>query len=322
MAENQMITRMRVALVLCTTLLLSSCEQPRQPVNIAGNQWLGYQPLYIADVRDCSDCTFKQQYHSHTPFQLTIMPATTAVIRLLANQQLDAALLTLDEAMGVQASTGVDLCVAHILSYSEGADALVLGPNATLEQPVLRIGYEETALGSYMLHRALEHLPLNTTAVVPQMLLPTGHLQGIKNAEVDAVLTYQPFIAQIKEIGGQVVFDTSAIPYEVVDVLVVHTAVWQRERELLTWLTEQTWEFGRTSLLAREPFAEHRVLQNTGLSSEQLTVALAGLHFPTAAENEEALQNKLPAIVARLNSYLIEQQLISQPAVLPACSEV
>lgn len=127
-------------------LLLTSCGQKREPINIGGNTWLGYQPYYLAKEEfGCSACPTHDSYVGGQAFRINMMPATTSTLRLFSSGELDGALLTLDEAIGFQSRTQTPICVAQILSYSDGADAILTLPDLDPNQPFI-IGNEQSAL--------------------------------------------------------------------------------------------------------------------------------------------------------------------------------
>ena len=312
----------RVFFTLALASLLLACAPPREPVNLAGNQWLGYQPLYLADASGCVQCPFLEQYYGERAYKLTMMPSTTVVTRLMANGQLDGALVTLDEAISLQSRSNLDVCVARVLSFSAGADAMLMAENVNFAKKPLMIGYEETALGGYFLQRAMDSLLLTRDDIETRMLLPTEHAEGLASGSVDMVITYQPFISQLEALGAQVVFDSSEIPHEIVDVLLVRSEVWRREQQMLEWLVADLWESGRRSLFDRESATESMLLNNTGLNQEELEAALTGLHFPDYQENRQMLRAELATIVGNLNTYMHGNGLIEQSAVLPSCYEL
>jgi len=86
-----------------------------------------------------------------------------------------------------------------------------------------RIGVEDTALGDYVLARALQVHGMGDSEITPVSLTVDQTVAAFKSGEVDAVVTFEPFKSSITKLGGMKVFDSSEIPDEVVDVLVVHS---------------------------------------------------------------------------------------------------
>ena len=110
------------ALTLALILSLLGCSDQTDTLRIGANRWLGYGPLYLAD-----------DLHWMTPsgYRLVEYPHTTGVLRGYRNGLLDAALLTLDEALILQ-SSGQPVQILLVADVSAGAD--VLFANAHIQQ--------------------------------------------------------------------------------------------------------------------------------------------------------------------------------------------
>lgn len=305
-------------LLLAALLIMGACSKQHEALNLAGNTWLGYQPLYLVQARNaCPDCTL--EVLPGQSVKITMMPSTTMVLRLFGAKKLDAAMLTLDEAVSFQSNTGIAICVAAALSYSNGADAALVMPGFDLNKQQLKVGYEETALGGYMLHRTVEKLNWPREKLAMQLLVPKNHVEALTQGQVDVVITYEPYSSQLKKQGAQVLFDSKALPGEIVDILVVQQASWLQHRELLKSLVAKQWQQG-VAALDNLSVAELTFLQqSTELNADELASALSGMQFFDAAQNQEFLIEKLPAVMAQMNTYLLNSKQISQPAELPAC---
>ena len=203
-----------------------------------------------------------------------------------------------------------------------GADAMLIAEDVNLTKKPLIIGYEETALGGYFLQRAMDSLVLMPEDIETRMLMPTEHAEYLRAGTVDMVITYQPFISQLEALVAKVIFDSSEIPHEIIDVLLMRSEVWQREQDMLEWFVGDVWEFGRLSLYNREAETEAMLQHNTGLNSAELEAALAGLHFPDYEESRHILAGQLPTLVNNLNTYIQRNGLINNAARLPSCYEL
>lgn len=305
-------------LLFLSVLGLVACSKQQEPLNLAGNTWLGYQPLYLIQARmGCPDCTF--DVLPGQAVKVTKMPSTTMVLRLFGAGKLDAAMLTLDEALSFQSQTGIDLCVAAILSYSNGADAAMALPGFASNRESIKVGYEETALGGYMLHRVVEELDWSPEKLEMQLLVPRNHVDALIQEKVDVVITYEPYISQLKKLGAQVLFDSTALQGEIVDILVVRQSSWRKQQKLLQSLLANQWQDG-VAALQNLSATELLFLQNsTELDETELASALSGMLFVDHESNRQFLAEKLTKVTARMNDYLLNNKQIPRPALLPAC---
>ncbi|WP_113907007.1 ABC transporter substrate-binding protein [Aliidiomarina celeris] len=304
--------------LLVVSLFLAGCTPAKTPLNIAGNTWLGYQPMYIAHGMNlCKNCEHRRVYRNEVPLNFTMLPSTSLTLRLFTTGELDGALLTLDEALNLQRRTNMDLCVAQVLSYSEGADAVLTLPNFDATQKI-RFGYEQTALGGYMASRAAQVLGWSSDNIETEFVVPRAHVNALLENEIDAVVSYEPYISLLRGQGAQVVFSSADIPGEVLDVLVVTRAVWREHKPLLQWLETNFWPAGLAALSSGNEETMRWLSQQTELSSVELGRSLAGIHFITPDETQSV---SLQTAVDRIGSFMQAQGRAFPAEPLTLCSE-
>ena len=106
-------------LVLLFSSLITGCSHEADPLRIGSNRWLGYAPFYLAD---------EFGWATSSNIRLVEYSTSNGVIRGMHNGLLDAALLTLDEAITLQ-STGHDIEIILVTNISAGADVLYTPTN-------------------------------------------------------------------------------------------------------------------------------------------------------------------------------------------------
>ncbi len=302
-----MLTRI---LVLLATLLLTACSQPAPPLRIGTNVWIGYEPLYLA--RKVGLLIPEQA-------QLVEYTSATQVMDAFADGAIEAAALTLDEALLIQ-QKGHDARVVLVMDYSHGADALLARPEisnlAALKGK--RVGVENTALGAYMLERAIHHaqLPLQDFKVIPMDV--HAHERAYLEGKVDAVVTFEPVRGKLLAAGARSLFDSSQIPGEIVDVLIVRanldaSRIAQLRGVLNAW-------FGALEHLRLRP-AESVALMapRLKLDAPATLKALEIIRFPSVSENKQLLtgpQAKLEQPLSALAKLMVERKLL-QPGTPP-----
>ena len=202
------------SLLVSLCLLIAACSEPNiQTLRIGTNVWPGYEPLYLA--RDLG-------YFNEHEIRLIEYTSASQVIKAYRSGLLDAAAVTLDEAIRLL-ETGEDFRVILAMDISNGADAL-LGQASVKSINDLkgkRIGVEHTALGAYFIHRVIEISPLEKQDITIVPLEVQQHERAFKEKQVDAVVTFEPARSKIMGNGGNVLFDSSRIYGEIVDVLIL-----------------------------------------------------------------------------------------------------
>jgi len=157
-----------------------------------------------------------------------------ASLDAFVGKNIDACTMTNMEALDMPAAAGVDSTALIVGDYSNGNDAVLARNNLTLAQlPGKRIMLVQKTVSEYLLERAMDVNGLG--AQIPQLRLMNtsdsdlvGAFLGNKGNQV--AVTWKPLVSQILAQGGDVkpLFDSSRIPGEILDLLVVRTEVLQR----------------------------------------------------------------------------------------------
>ena len=285
---------------------------PAPPLRVGINDWIGYEPLLIARDRQLFDPSDLR------PVELQ---ATTEVLRGLKSGVLEAAALTLDEAL-LLAHEGLDITVVAVADISQGADAVLKHPRWTDDASLngALIAYEGKAVGAYMLARMIEKLHLDAAelnlAEVPAFL----HERAYRSGQYDAIVTFEPFRSRLLAEGAREVFSSRQIPDEIVDVLIVRSDVLTSSSERVDKLLA-AWEAGRQQLLdKRSDAAMAGVVTRSGLTADELDVVLKGLYFPDLAQSTSLIndhEHGLPASARRLWGVMQRTGLVADDAEYP-----
>lgn len=205
----------QLILLLVISILLTSCtEQIVPPLRIGTNIWPGYEPFYV---------TRHKYTESMEHIKLIEYRNASQVLNGIINNSIDVAAVTLDEAVKIKA-LGFDIEVVWVVDYSNGADALLTKPEITNSQELIgkRIGAETSALGLYVLSRYLELNNLKLSDITLVNLEANRHVQAYLSNEIDAVFTFEPSVSKLTEAGAIKLFDSTQIPGEIVDVLIIN----------------------------------------------------------------------------------------------------
>jgi NitT/TauT family transport system substrate-binding protein len=284
---------------------------------IGSNRWLGYAPLYLAD---------DQGLTGPANLRLVEYPTATGVLRGFRNGLLDAAMLTLDEALILQdGSRELDLEILLITNVSAGADALYArAPIGRLRDLAgQRIGVENTALGAFFLSRLRDLAPLRLDELSIVSLPVHEHVSAFRDGRIDAVISFASEGPALEALGARRIFDSRELRNEIVDVMVIdrrRVDAQRRERLRALWFDAlQAWNDNRET-------ADARLQARLGISTEAMQVTRNGLVMGDAALNREWLEGgQLQRSADQLSDYLAERGLISgtQPPhrLIAACKE-
>jgi NitT/TauT family transport system substrate-binding protein len=290
-------------LVMILGVIAACSPTPPQPLHIGTNVWPGYEPLYLA--RELG-------YFDGQPIHLVEHAAATEVIRAFRNGIIEAAALTLDEVL-LLAQHGQNPRIVLVMDFSQGGDTLIAQTAISKLDDLRgrRIGVENTALGAYMLKRTLDHAGLEHTDVEIVSLPVDKHQRAFLSGQVDAVVTFEPVRSKLLKQGAVELFDSSQIPGEIVDVLVVREAYLKRQPQVVEAMLKG-W-FKALGYYDSDATASAAIMaRRQGLSAEEFLDSLAGLHIPSLQENLEQLNGSSPALdktASRLQRLMLDHNL-------------
>ena len=293
-----------IAFVAILVALLGCAREPESPLRIGTNVWIGSEPLYLARELGRFD---------PATVQLVEYPSASEVLRAYRNQAIDGMVISLDELFGL-AADGLDPRVIAIVDVSHGAD-VVVGRDGMKSMSDLKgksVAVESGALGAFVLSRALALNGMQASDVNVVHLESNEQPSAFEKSQVDGAVTFDPYRAQFLKAGAKILFDSTQIPGEIVDLLAVRASVIQKRPKAVQALLAG-W-FAAIDYMARDPKdAAHRMGIRQQTSGEQFLEAQKGLHIPSRGENLKMLGGASPELAVtgrRLMTLMLEAKLL------------
>ena len=148
-------------------------------------------------------------------------------------KNIDACAMTNMEALDMPAAAGIDTTAIITGDYSNGNDALLTRRDLTLAQlPGKKVLLVEKTVSQYLFERAMMLNGLESKIKSVKLIntsdsdIATAY---IADQSQDAVVTWKPMVSQIgKTKGVKMIFNSSQIPGEIVDLMVVRTDILKR----------------------------------------------------------------------------------------------
>jgi NitT/TauT family transport system substrate-binding protein len=206
--------------VIGLCVALAGCGAPVRPLRVGINAWPGYEFLYLAQEMGF----YQDEGLAVRLVEFSSLPDARAAYE---RGNLDALGTTVVEVMQARALPRRELTMVAVIDESVGAD-LVLARPAWRDGGLrgARVGVELGSVGSYVLHRALGAQGLGFADVQVRSANQASIGDDLREDALDAAVTYPPMSTALLATGEYVpLFDTSAIPGEVVDVLAVDGAL-------------------------------------------------------------------------------------------------
>ena len=181
--------------------------------------------------------------------------------------QFDACSMTSMDALTIPAAGGVDSTALIVGDFSNGNDAVILKEGSTLADiEGQRVNLVELSVSHYLLARALESVGLRERDVTVVNTSDADMVAAYSTNDVTAVTTWNPIVNEILAIPGSTkVFDSSQIPGEIIDTLMVKTEVLEAFPELGKALTGAWYEI----MAAMESSAEVRAHMGEASGTDQ-----------------------------------------------------
>jgi NitT/TauT family transport system substrate-binding protein len=219
----------------------------------------------------------------------------------------DGVTVTNMDALTVPAVGGVDTTAIIVGDYSNGNDAVILkkaGAPLTLADLKGRpVNLVELSVSQYLLSRALESGGLKETDVTLVNTSDADIVGAFASADVQAVATWNPQVTEIlKRPDAVSVFDSSKIPGEILDLLVLNTKTLAASPNLGHALAGAWYE--TLALMVRDDAdgkaARADMAKLSGASPESFDHQLLTTHlFPKAAE--AAAFTRSPSLVQTMD---------------------
>jgi NitT/TauT family transport system substrate-binding protein len=274
---------------------------------MGSSMWPGFEAFYVAR---------ELHYWRDDQIKLLEYTSTTELTRAFRNGTIDGGLLTLDEAL-LLAEDRHDIRILLVTDISNGADVILAKPefHSMTDLRGHRIGAETTGLGAYVLFRALELAGLTPGDVEIVPLEFSEQQPAFERGLVDAVVTYEPIRTKLKNTGARQIFDSTLIPGEVVDVLVVRTSYLAAHPDNARLLVDAFYRAQRYAAEKPDDFASVAAARES-VKPQEFRQSMTLLHVPDAQEGPALLAgtpSPLQKQVTSLADLMIQKKLLLRP---------
>ena len=296
---------------------LAACLAPwrERQVRLAIIDWPAYEYFYLASRKGLD----REQGFT---LQVDQFASLQDQRRAFTRGDVDAIATTLPEAIAMCREVPARCpVIVLVLDDSNGADQLI-GP-ASLRSPAelkgQRVGLERSVLGEFMLLSAVRPLGLSLADFQLRYDSPKALIAQLKRGALDAVVTYVPHSdALLSDPRWRVLFSSSEIPGEVVDVLAVSPEL-QRANQPLVAALVRTWWASR-QLAEQQPQQSAALMaQRQGVTPAQFLLSQRMIRYPDRAQQAELLapSGSVQRTLLRLQAQLRQANRLPQGVPLP-----
>ncbi len=296
---------LRVTLFVGLVVAVGGCmREPETALRIGTNVWIGSEPLYLA--RDLGRV-------DSAAVQLVEYPSASEVLRAYRNEAIDGMVISLDELFGLVAD-GFKPRIVLVVDVSHGADAVVgrAGMRTMRDLKGKSVAVESSALGAFVLSRALSLNGMQASDVNVVHLESNEQPSAFERREVDGAVTFDPYRAQLHRAGARTLFDSKAIPGEIVDLLAVREGALEKQRRAVRSLLGG-WFAALDYARANPKDAARRMALRQQTTADQFLEAQQGLHIPSRDENLRMIGGATPELATtgrRLMTLMVDAKLL------------
>jgi NitT/TauT family transport system substrate-binding protein len=217
------------SLLVALSLLFSAAvatpahAAPKTKFKIAWSIYVGWMPWGYA-----SDEKIMKKWADKYGIDVEIVQVNDYIesINQYTAGQFDGCVMTNMDALTIPAAGGVDSTGLIVGDFSNGNDGVVLKDKTKLEDiKGQKVHLVELSVSHYLLARALSTINLSEKDVTVVNVSDADVVAAFATPDVTAMVTWNPQLSQVKASKGATeVFDSSKIPGEIIDLMVVNTA--------------------------------------------------------------------------------------------------
>jgi NitT/TauT family transport system substrate-binding protein len=307
-----------IASGLTAALSLPAHAEQKDHFNVCWTIYAGWMPWEYGAAKGIVDKWAKKYAIS---IDVTQINDYVESINQYTAGQFDGCTMTNMDALTIPAAGGVDSTALIIGDFSNGNDGVVLkGENKSLKDlKGLDVNLVELSVSHYLLARGLETVGLSEKDLKVVNTSDADLVAAFATPDVQAVTTWNPLLAEVLATPKVTkVFDSSQIPGEIIDLMVVNSATLQDNPALGKALTGAWYEIMATmsantpaGIAAREHMAK---ASGTDLAGYEAQLAATKMFYTAKDAVAFATSPQLPATMNKVAAFSFTHGLLGEGA--------
>jgi NitT/TauT family transport system substrate-binding protein len=219
MLRHSRLTKILLALTLSFSAVIASAAEP---FKVCWSIYVGWMPWGYGAEQKIIDKWAKKY-----GIEIEVVQINDYIesINQYTAGQFDGCVMTNMDALTIPAAGGVDSTALIVGDFSNGNDGVVLkGAKSLKDIKGQQVNLVELSVSHYLLARGLETVGLKESDVKVVNTSDADMVAVYGTKDVTAVTTWNPLLSEIlTQPGSTKVFDSSQIPGEIMDLMVVNT---------------------------------------------------------------------------------------------------
>ncbi|MEB0009669.1 putative urea ABC transporter substrate-binding protein [Pseudomonas sp. RTB3] len=303
---------------LVAALSLSAHAAPKEHFNVCWTIYAGWMPWEYAGTQGIVDKWAKKY---GITIDVTQINDYVESINQYTAGQFDGCSMTNMDALTIPAAGGVDSTALIVSDFSNGNDGIVIKGEGkkVADLKGMKVNLVELSVSHYLLARALDSADLTEKDLKVVNTSDADISAAFNTNDVKAVTTWNPMLSDIKAKPAVTeVFDSSKIPGEIMDMMVVNTQTLKDNPALGKALTGAWFEVvalmnskSAASTAALEHMAKASGTDLAGFQSQLNTTKL----FATPKEALDfATSAQLPQTMRKVAEFSFQHGLLGEGA--------
>lgn len=235
----------------------------------------------------------------------------------------DGCAITNMDTLSIPAAGGVDTTALIVGDYSNGNDGIVLkGKTSLADIKGQKVNLVELSVSHYLLARALETVNLSEKDLTLVNTSDADIVSAYATPDVTAVVTWNPLLSEVAAAPNSTkVFNSSSIPGEIIDVMMVNTATLKDNPDFGKALVGAWYELmgimsspGEAGIAVRTEMAKASGTDLAGFDSQLKTTQMFYKPADAIAFTKDA---KLPTTMQFVAKFLFDHGILGQGATGP-----
>lgn len=314
---------------LClSTLALAACGKKEEPpaaapapapapvakvetYRVAWSHYTGWEPWGYMQQAGILD---KWAQKNGIKIELTLVNDYVESINLYTSGKFDACTMTNMDALTIPAVGGIDSQAVIVGDFSNGNDGIIMKKGASVKDLKGKtVNLVELSVSHYLLARALD---MNGLSEKDLKVVNTSDadIAALFTSTADGVaVTWNPPLAQaLKAPGAKLVFDSSKIPGEIMDLMVVKTAAPDSLKKALTGAWFETIELMQSG----DAKALEWMAQSSGATVDEFKAQLTttAMFYEAAKAADFAKSADVGATMDKVRKFSFDKGLYGQGA--------
>ncbi len=273
--------------LLSTALALAACDISSTPasqerVTIAINPWPSFEFLYLANHLG---------YFEDTGINIKLVQSSSLsdIQRSYINGRVDGIASTMVEVVQASQLSNHPISVVLVTDYSNGGDVIIAKKNIQNIRDLkgLTVGAEVGSLGLFIVDRALRSESLTLDDVTLKNIAQHEGEKLLLAGQIDAYVSYAPYsVRTLQNEGVHTIFDTSQIPYEVVDTIAIRKSILQQDPDIARKI-QRAWQLALDYTRDNPQQAYTIMAERQGITPDEFEHSVKGLKMLDLKDNQK-----------------------------------